>query len=83
MITTIIFTHGGGRFANQLMLFGHFIGLLEEHPELRLINMSFWRYFELCRHRKQRDVRVSPEARTEGEWLPRTIRKWAPSCPRK
>ena len=28
--TTVVFTHGGGRFGNQLMLFGHLIALAEE-----------------------------------------------------
>jgi len=44
----IVFTHGGGRFANQLMLFGHLIGLVEECPELSLCNFSFWQYSDCC-----------------------------------
>jgi hypothetical protein len=44
----IIFTHGGGRFANQLMLFGHLIGLVEDCPGLSLCNFSFWEYAAYC-----------------------------------
>lgn len=47
--TTIAFTHGGGRFANQLMTFGHLIGLVAEHPsELEVENHAFWPYAPLC-----------------------------------
>ncbi len=45
--TTLVLTQAGGRFANQLMVFGHLIGLAEEHPEVRIVNMSFWRFAEL------------------------------------
>lgn len=44
----IVFTHGGGRFANQLMLFGHLIALVEECPDLSICNYSFWPYANLC-----------------------------------
>lgn len=44
----LVFTHGGGRFANQLMLFGHLIGLVEDCPELYLCNFSFWEYAKFC-----------------------------------
>lgn len=48
MTSTVIFTHGGGRFGNQLLQFGHLIALTEDHPELSLINWSFWPYADLC-----------------------------------
>lgn len=44
----LIFTHGGGRFANQLMLFGHLIALVEDCPELSVCNFSFWPYAKFC-----------------------------------
>jgi len=49
----IIFTHGGGRFANQLMLFGHLIALVEECPDLSVCNFSFWPYATLCNGTEQ------------------------------
>ena len=30
------------------MVFGHLIGLAAENPELRVVNVSFWRFAELC-----------------------------------
>jgi hypothetical protein len=48
MSATVIFTHGGGRFGNQLVQFGHLIALTEDHRDLRLINASFWPYADLC-----------------------------------
>src|SRR5436190_14324128 len=44
----IIFTHGGGRFANQLMTFGHLIALAEEHPDIQIVDYAFWPYADLC-----------------------------------
>jgi len=46
--TRIIYTRGGGRFANQLMSFGHLIALAEEHPDLQIIDYAFWPYADLC-----------------------------------
>ena len=44
----IIFTHGGGRFTNQLINYGHLIGFLAENNyEFDLINMAFWQYAHL------------------------------------
>jgi hypothetical protein len=44
----IIFTHGGGRFANQLMTFGHLIAVAEEHPDIQVVDYAFWPYANLC-----------------------------------
>jgi hypothetical protein len=44
----IIFTHIGGRFANQLMVFGHLIALAEEDRDLSICNFSFWPYARYC-----------------------------------
>ncbi len=48
MASTVIFTHGGGRFGNQLIQFGHLIAMAEAHPEFDVINCSFWPYADLC-----------------------------------
>ena len=46
----IIFTHGGGRFTNQLISYGHLIGFLAENKDdFALINMAFWRYAHLLK----------------------------------
>ncbi len=47
--TTVVFTHGGGRFGNQLTLFGHLIALAEENPRISILNIPFWPYARLCR----------------------------------
>jgi hypothetical protein len=44
----IVFTHGPGRFANQLTVLGHLIGLAAEHPGLRVVDFAFWPYADLC-----------------------------------
>lgn len=44
----IVFTHGGGRLANQLTNFAHLIALIEEYsPEFQLQNMAFIPYSHL------------------------------------
>lgn len=43
-----IFRGGGGRFANQLINFGHLIAWAEENPDrFGLINLRFWEYSDL------------------------------------
>jgi hypothetical protein len=48
MGATVIYTHGGGRFGNQLLQFGHLIAFMEDHRHLSLVNWSFWPYADLC-----------------------------------
>ena len=44
----IVFTHGGGRFTNQLISYSHLIAfILENQHEFDLINMAFWPYAHL------------------------------------
>ncbi|MCZ8117885.1 MAG: alpha-1,2-fucosyltransferase [Microcystis sp. LE18-22.4A] len=44
----IIFTHGGGRFANQLFSYAHLIAFLAENDyKYDLINLAFWPYAHL------------------------------------
>jgi Glycosyl transferase family 11 len=45
---TLVFTHGGGRFANQLYNYAHLLALTYEYPgEFEFIHMAFWQYGEL------------------------------------
>jgi len=63
----IVFTHGGGRFANQLMLFGHLIAMIEECPELSVCNFSFWPYAKLCAGTERNPLCVYPPTRSKYE----------------
>lgn len=46
--TTIIYTHGGGRFGNQLLRFFHWLAWVTEDPgKRRIVNMAFWPYARL------------------------------------
>lgn len=49
MTSTIIFTHGGGRFANQIFTYAHLIAFALEHEihDIDFVNVSFWEYAEL------------------------------------
>jgi Glycosyl transferase family 11 len=45
---TLVFTHGGGRFANQLYNYAHLLAFTCEYPgEFEFIHMAFWQYAEL------------------------------------
>lgn len=48
MPTTVVLTHGGGRFGNQLLLFAHLIALAEREPDIEVIDVPFWSYAEWC-----------------------------------
>ena len=44
---TIVFTHGGGRFANQLYNYAHLLAFIYEYPgEFEFVHMAFWQYAE-------------------------------------
>jgi hypothetical protein len=44
----IVYTHGGGRFANQMICYAHLIAFVAENNyRYDLINMSFWQYLDL------------------------------------
>jgi hypothetical protein len=50
----LIFTHGGGRFANQLINFGHLIAFIEENKnDFNLIDIAFWRYASFLKYFQQ------------------------------
>jgi hypothetical protein len=46
---TIVFTHGGGRFANQLFNYSHLLAFVMEHQveNVDFINIAFWEYAHL------------------------------------
>ena len=74
---TIVYTHGGGRFGNQLMVFGHLIALAAEHPEFRIVNYSFWPYAGYCAGTESNarcEYPFSGRSPGVGFWLERTIR---------
>lgn len=52
---TIIFTHGGGRFANQLLAYSQLLAFAIEHESRHVdfVNMSFWEYAGLLEKTSQ------------------------------
>ncbi len=57
----IIFTHGGGRFVNQIFSYAHLIGFIEEHKEeYDLINIAFWDYAPLLKMTAENRACVFP-----------------------
>ncbi len=55
MKNIIIFTHGGGRFANQLTNFAHFIAFIKQE-NYSFINIAFNNYSELLDNYKKSDI---------------------------
>ncbi len=46
-LSTVIYTHGGGRFGNQLLRFLHWLAWVREMDgRVDLVNMAFWPYAE-------------------------------------
>jgi hypothetical protein len=46
----IIYTHGGGRFVNQVFSYAHLVAFIEEHKEeYEVINIAFWDYAHLLK----------------------------------
>src|SRR5437870_3543900 len=66
--TTVVFTHGGGRFGNQLTLFGHLIALAEENPGIGILNISFWPYAGLCRGTQHNPLCQYPPITARAPW---------------
>lgn len=50
---TIVFTHGGGRFGNQMFSFAQILAFAFEHENIDIINMSFWEYSNLLERGEQ------------------------------
>jgi Glycosyl transferase family 11 len=44
---TIIFTHGGGRFGNQMFSYAHLLAFSLEHKNIDFINIACWEYSDL------------------------------------
>ena len=66
----IIFTHGVGRFGNQLIAYGHLIAfLLENEDRFDFINMSFWDYAHLLESTSQSGLCTSPTKHQQWQYL--------------
>ncbi|MDP4116658.1 MAG: glycosyl transferase family 11 [Bacteroidota bacterium] len=60
--TTIIFSHGGGRLANQLTNFAHFISFYEEYKnKFDIINIAFAPYAEYFESTKNQGLSLNEE----------------------
>lgn len=46
-IKTIIFTHGGGRFGNQLFSYAQLLAFVLEENNVDIVNVAFWEYIDL------------------------------------
>lgn len=46
-MATIIFTHGGGRFGNQMFTYSQLLAFSFEHQENDFINLACWEYADL------------------------------------
>lgn len=67
----IIFTHGGGRLANQLTNFGHLIALVEEYKDsLNLTNIAFWSYNTLFESTKNSPLCNYPATENSNYLMP-------------
>lgn len=66
--TTVIHTHGGGRFGNQLLLFAHLIALAATHEDLEVIHVPFWPYAELCEGTSANPLCLYPPAPPRYGW---------------
>src|SRR4051812_37188455 len=73
--TTLIYTHGGGRFANQLMMFGHLIALAEEHREFEIVDYAFWRFADHCAGTENNPMCRYPLDSTRRRWPARFANK--------
>ena len=66
----IVFTHGGGRFANQLISYGHLIGFLaEKNYDFDLINLAFWEYAHLLEETSDNFLCTMPTQHSKGQLL--------------
>lgn len=45
--STIIFTHGGGRFGNQMFSYAQLLSFALEHKSINFVNMACWEYADL------------------------------------
>ncbi len=66
----IVFTHGGGRLANQLTNFGHLLAFIEEYKtEFELLNLAFRPYAELFNVTAKHPKCYYPEEIERAKWL--------------
>ncbi len=68
--TTVLYTHGGGRFGNQLLRFFHWLAWVAEEPEKRrIVNMAFWPYAHLFHPWAESPGCVYPHASARWDYL--------------
>ena len=66
----IVYTHGGGRFANQLICYSHLIGfLIENDYKFDLINLAFWDYSDLLEKTSDNSICTFPTQHNRWEAL--------------
>jgi Glycosyl transferase family 11 len=46
-LKTIVFTHGGGRFGNQLFSYAQLLAFVFEENNIDIVNIAFWEYADL------------------------------------
>jgi hypothetical protein len=69
----IVFTHGGGRFANQLFSYAHLIAFLAENDyKYDLINLSFWPYAHLLENTSKNLACTFPTKHNQWKALQKT-----------
>jgi Glycosyl transferase family 11 len=50
---TIFFTHGGGRFGNQMFSYAQLLAFVFEQPDIDLVNIACWEYADLLENTYQ------------------------------
>ncbi len=81
---TLVHTHGGGRFGNQLLLFGHLIALVAAHDELEVVHVPFWPYASLCAGTSRNPLCLYPPDPPRHRWatpIPALVRATARALP--
>ena len=69
----IVFTHGGGRFANQLFSYAHLIAFLAENDyKYDLINLAFWPYARLLENTSKNLACTFPTKHNQWKALQKT-----------
>lgn len=81
--TTVIHTHGGGRFGNQLLLFGQLIALAASTGDIEIVQIPFWPYAKLCSGTVDNPLCIYPARRSWAQAVPGIVRTIASVLPRR
>jgi len=84
MPVTIVHTHGGGRFGNQLLLFAHLIALADAHQDVEVVHVPFWPYASLCEGTVHNPLCLYPPEPPRYRWarpIPTLTRAFASALP--